>query len=345
MARQVRANQRSGWGTSALRDGGAHGTIGSRLAHGHRDPGSPTDIAKQGTPVTTISVSHLTKRFGPTLAVDDLSFQVRPGVVTGFLGPNGAGKSTTMRMLLGLVRPTAGLALIGGVAYADLPDPPGTVGALLEADAFHPARSGRAHLEILAAAAGRPAQRVDEVLARVGLVGASDRPAGGYSLGMRQRLGIAGALLADPDVLILDEPANGLDPQGVRDLRALLRDRAREGASVLVSSHQLAEMALIADEVIVIRDGVLVTHDRVDALTTEHARALSVRSPDAGRLAVLLRQAGGRVAADTGPDRLVVEDLDAPTVARLALDARIEVHELTERTHSLEEAFLELTTS
>ncbi|HKJ55652.1 MAG TPA: ATP-binding cassette domain-containing protein [Nitriliruptoraceae bacterium] len=171
--------------------------------------------------MTTISVSHLTKRFGPTLAVDDLSFHVRPGVVTGFPGPNGADKSTTMRMLLGLVRPTSGDAVIGGVPYADLPDPPGTVGALLEADAFHPARSGRAHLEILAAASGRPRQQVDDVLARVGLVDAADRAAGGYSLGMRQRLGIAGALLADPSVLILDEPANGLDPQGVRGLRSL----------------------------------------------------------------------------------------------------------------------------
>lgn len=293
--------------------------------------------------MTTISVSHLTKRFGPTLAVDDLSFHVRPGVVTGFLGPNGAGKSTTMRMLLGLVRPTSGDAVIGGVPYADLPDPPGTVGALLEADAFHPARSGRAHLEILAAASGRPRQRVDDVLDRVGLVDAADRAAGGYSLGMRQRLGIAGALLADPTVLILDEPANGLDPQGVRGLRSLLRDRARNGASVLVSSHQLAEMALIADEVIVIREGALITHDRVDALTTGHNRALSVRSPEAERLGQLLQQAGGRVHPDGGPDRFVVEDLDAPTVARLALDARIEVHELAERTHSLEDVFLDLT--
>ena len=295
--------------------------------------------------MTTISVSHLTKWFGPTLAVDDLSFHVRPGVVTGFLGPNGSGKSTTMRMLLGLVRPTSGRALIGDVPYAELSDPPGTVGALLEADAFHPARSGRAHLQILAAAAGRPRRRVDEVLDSVGLVGAADRAAGGYSLGMRQRLGIAGALLADPDVLILDEPANGLDPQGVRDLRVLLRDRARDGASVLVSSHQLAEMALIADEVIMIRDGALITHDRLDALTTEHNRALSVRSPEAQRLGLLLQQAGGRVHADGGPDGLVVEDLDAPTVARVALDAHIEVHELSERTHSLEDAFLELTAS
>lgn len=303
------------------------------------------DTANAGTTVTTISVSHLTKRFGPTLAVDDLSFHVRPGVVTGFLGPNGSGKSTTMRMLLGLVRPTSGLALIGDVPYRELDDPPGTVGALLEADAFHPARSGRAHLEILAAAAGRPRRRVDDVLATVGLIGAADRPAGGYSLGMRQRLGIAGALLTDPEVLILDEPANGLDPQGVRDLRTLLRDRAARGSSVLVSSHQLAEMALIADEVIVIRDGALVTHDRVDALTAEHTRALWVSSPQAERLGALVQQAGGRVHADGGPHRLVVEELDAPTIARLALDARIEVHELTERTHSLEDAFLELTAS
>lgn len=293
--------------------------------------------------MTTISVSNLTKRFGPTLAVDDLSFEVRPGVVTGFLGPNGAGKSTTMRMLLGLVTPTSGSALVGGMAYADLPDPPRTVGALLEADAFHPSRTGRAHLEILVAAAGLPRTRVDEVLGLVGLLGAADRAAGGYSLGMRQRLGIAGALLGDPEVLILDEPANGLDPAGVRGLRTLLRERASHGASVLVSSHQLAEMALIADEVVVIRDGALVTHDRVDALTLQRTRALVVRSPERDRLVSLLESAGGVVEVDGAPGRFVVEDLEAARVARVALQAGIEVHELTERTTSLEDAFLELT--
>ena len=293
--------------------------------------------------MTTISVSHLTKRFGPTLAVDDLSFTVRPGVVTGFLGPNGAGKSTTMRMLLGLVTPTSGSALVGGMAYADLPDPPRTVGALLEADAFHPSRTGRAHLAILAAAAGLPRPRVDEVLGLVGLLGAADRAAGGYSLGMRQRLGIAGALLGDPEVLILDEPANGLDPAGVRGLRTLLRERAARGASVLVSSHQLAEMALIADEVVVIRDGALVTHDRVDALTLQRTRALVVRSPERDRLVPLLESVGGVVEVDGAPGRFVVADLDAARVACVALQAGIEVHELTERTTSLEDAFLELT--
>lgn len=292
--------------------------------------------------MTTISVEHLTKRFGATVAVDDLSFTVRPGVVTGFLGPNGAGKSTTMRMLLGLYRPTAGVATIGGRRYDQLRDPVRTVGALLEADAFHPARSGRAHLRVQAAAAGIPARRVEEVLEAVSLTEHADRPAGGYSLGMKQRLGIAGALLGDPDVLVLDEPANGLDPKGIRGLRALLRERAHRG-SVLVSSHQLAEMALIADEVVVIRDGALVTHARVEELTSRGTAPLVVRTPEADRLRSALARHDGEVRVHEDGARLVVHGTDAPTIARIALDERIEVHELTELTATLEEAFLELT--
>ncbi len=293
--------------------------------------------------MTTLLIEHLTKRFGATLAVDDLSFTVRPGVVTGFLGPNGSGKSTTMRALLGLIRPTAGTATFDGHRYADLVDPARHVGALLEADAFHPARSGRNHLRVLAAAAGIPRGHLDEVLEVVGLTDAADRAVGGYSLGMRQRLGLAAALLGDPEVLLLDEPANGLDPRGVRWLRDLLRHHAGRGATVLVSSHLLAEMALIAEEVVVIRAGRLVTHDRVDAITgAADGAGVLVRTPQVHQLATALQQAGADLT--TGPDgQLLVRALDAPTVGRLARDAGIELHELTPRTASLEDAFLELT--
>ena len=293
--------------------------------------------------MTDLVIDHLTKQFGETRAVDDLSFTVRPGVVTGFLGPNGSGKSTTMRALLDLIAPTAGSATFAGRRYRELDDPALQVGALLEADAFHPGRSGRDHLRILAASARLARTRVDEVLELVGLTDAADRAAGGYSLGMRQRLGLAAALLGDPQVLILDEPANGLDPQGVRWLRDLLRHHAERGATVLVSSHLLAEMALIADEVVVIRSGRLVTHDRVAAITaTAKGRAVLVRSPQPDVLATALRAAGAVV--DPGSDgELLVRSVDTPTIARVALREGVEVHELTPRSASLEEAFLELT--
>jgi ABC-2 type transport system ATP-binding protein len=293
--------------------------------------------------MTELVIDHLTKRFGDTLAVDDLSFTVRPGVVTGFLGPNGSGKSTTMRALLGLITPTAGTASFAGRHYRELDDPALQVGAMLEADAFHPSRSGRDHLRILAASARLPTRRVDEVLDIVGLSDAGDRAAGGYSLGMRQRLGLAAALLGDPQVLILDEPANGLDPQGVRWLRDLLRHHANRGATVLVSSHLLAEMALIADEVVVIREGRLVTHDRVDAITgAANGNAVVVRTPRVDRLAAALNAAGAEITSgDDG--RLTVRSLDAPSIGRIALQEGVELHELTPRSASLEEAFLELT--
>lgn len=293
--------------------------------------------------MTDLQIDHLTKRFGDTLAVDDLTFTVRPGVVTGFLGPNGSGKSTTMRVLLGLVAPTQGTATLDGRNYGDLEDPARRVGALLEADAFHPGRSGRDHLRILAASARLPRRRVDEVLELVGLTDAADRNAGGYSLGMRQRLGLAGALLGDPSVLILDEPANGLDPQGVRWLRDLLRHHAARGATVLVSSHLLAEMALIAEEVVVIREGRLVTHDQVASITgAAHGSAVVVRTPRPHDLSVALSAVGGQVTSGE-PDQLLVRAIDAPTVGRVALREGIELHELAPKSASLEDAFLELT--
>jgi ABC-2 type transport system ATP-binding protein len=217
--------------------------------------------------MTTIAVDRLSKRFGATTAVDDLSFTVPAGSVTGFLGPNGAGKSTTLRILLGLTRPTGGSASFGGLAYDELADPIRTVGALLETDPFHPGRSGRDHLRVLAAATGIDPGRVDRVLELVGLAEAAGRRVGGWSLGMRQRLGLAAALLGDPEVLVLDEPANGLDPHGIRWLRDLLRDHADGGATVLVSSHVLSEVALLAERVVVVTRGRLVASGPVAELT------------------------------------------------------------------------------
>jgi ABC-2 type transport system ATP-binding protein len=214
-----------------------------------------------------IQAHGLTKRFGSVRAVDDLSFDVERGSVTGFLGPNGAGKTTTLRMLLGLVAPDAGTATINGHAYADLPEPLHRVGAVLEASGFHPGRTARSHLRIQALAARADASRVDEVLDLVQLTDAADRRAGGFSLGMRQRLGLATALLADPEILILDEPANGLDPEGVRWLRGLLRGFAAEGGTVLMSSHMLAEAALTVDSVVIVDRGRLVTQSPLASLT------------------------------------------------------------------------------
>ena len=292
--------------------------------------------------MTDIVITQLTKRFGATTAVEDLSFTVQPGVVTGFLGPNGAGKTTTMQLLLGLLAPTSGSATLGGVPYPALREPTRTVGALLEADAFHPGRSGRDHLRVVAAGAGIARPRVDEVLETVGLAGAADRNAGGYSLGMRQRLGLATALLGEPEVLVLDEPANGLDPQGVRWLRDLLRHYAQAGATVLVSSHLLNEMALIAEDVVVIRDGRLVTHDHVEAVTRSGGATVRVTGPDLTLLSEALASRGATAQLD-GVDTIEVHDLDAASVGRLAHELRVELHELSTRTSSLEDAFLELT--
>jgi len=221
----------------------------------------------EGTePVTDVTVHGLTKRYGALTAVDDLTFELRAGRVTAFLGPNGAGKTTTLRLLLGLARPTAGRALIGGRPYAELPRPRRVVGAVLEDAAVHPGRRGRDHLRILARPAGASPERVTEVLATVGLADAADRRVGGYSLGMRQRLAVAGALLGDPDVLVLDEPANGLDPGGMAWLRGLLRERAAAGRTVVLSSHVLSEVAQTADDVVVLHRGVLRYAGPLDAL-------------------------------------------------------------------------------
>jgi ABC-2 type transport system ATP-binding protein len=217
--------------------------------------------------MATIQIRGLVKRFGPVTAVDGLSFEVQPGTVTGFLGPNGAGKTTTLRMLLGLVAPDAGTATINGMAYRHLAEPLHEVGAVLEASSFHPGRTARAHLRIHALAADADPSRADDVLDLVGLTSAAGRRVGGFSLGMRQRLGIATALLADPEVLILDEPANGLDPEGVRWLRDLLRGFAAEGGTVLVSSHLLAEVALTVDSVVILDSGHLVAQGPVEELT------------------------------------------------------------------------------
>ncbi|HUI36287.1 MAG TPA: ATP-binding cassette domain-containing protein, partial [Gaiellaceae bacterium] len=247
-----------------------------------------------------VEVRALTKRYGSTVAVDGLSFGIAAGRITGFLGPNGAGKTSTLRALLGLVRPTSGEALVEGQPYARLRDPLGTVGAVLESESFHPARSGRNHLRVLATAAGVQAARVDEVLEQVELTGAARRRVGGYSLGMRQRLSVAGALLGWPRLLVLDEPANGLDPEGIRWLREFLRSFAAGGGTVLISSHVLAEVAQLADEVVIIHRGRLVTREPLAALTARAGGGTVVRSPDEERLADELRRAQIEVSAAEG---------------------------------------------
>ncbi|GII21029.1 ABC transporter ATP-binding protein [Planosporangium mesophilum] len=291
-----------------------------------------------------IVVSGLTKQYKNVRAVDDLSFTVEPGRVTGFLGPNGAGKTTTLRMVLNLVTPTAGAATIGGRRYADLHDPLRTVGAILEASAAHKGRTGRNHLRVICAAAGLPDSRADEVLELVGLAPAGSRKFKGYSLGMRQRLGIAAAMLGDPRVLILDEPANGLDPEGIRWMRDLLRRLAGEGRTVLVSSHLLSEMQLLADDVVIIAAGRLVRQGTVDdvmgSMSTQ-AR-VRVRSPQAEALGAELKRAGATVATDAD-GALLVTRVEAPAVGAAALRAGVELHELVTERPDLEHVFLELT--
>jgi ABC-2 type transport system ATP-binding protein len=288
-----------------------------------------------------VEVRALTKRYGSTVAVDGLSFAVGRGRITGFLGPNGAGKSTTLRALLGLVRPTAGDALVEGEPYARLREPLQTVGSVLEAESFHPARSGRNHLRVLAAAAGIPAARVDEVLEQVELQGAARRRVGGYSLGMRQRLSVAGALLGRPRLLVLDEPANGLDPEGIRWLREFLRSFAAGGGTVLISSHVLAEVAQLADEVVIIHRGRLVAQEPLGELTARTVGATVVRTPDAERLEAELRRAGIEASA-VGDGELRVA-APAPRVGELAAASGVVLHELRPQGASLEEVFLELT--
>lgn len=288
-----------------------------------------------------ISVRGLTKQYGGVRAVDDLTFDVEPGKVTGFLGPNGAGKSTTMRMVLGLDRPTAGTAEVTGRRYADLAAPLREVGALLDAGAVHPGRSGRAHLRIAARSNGITVRRVDEVLAQVGLDRVARRRTKGYSLGMRQRLGIAGALLGDPPVLVFDEPVNGLDLDGVRWIRGLLRGFADEGRTVLVSSHLMSEMQLVADRVLVIGRGRLLADAGIEDVLRGLGHRVRVRSPRAEQLHGVLadRAAVERVTAE----ELEVTGLAAAEVGDLAHAAGVPVHRLAEAEQSLEQAYLALT--
>ena len=288
-----------------------------------------------------IEVEGLTKRFRKTVAVDDLTFSVQPGTITGFLGPNGAGKSTTMRAILGLVRPTDGRTSVLGMQYRDLDEPVRRVGALLETFDAHPGRSGRNHLRVLAVAGGIPRSRVDEVLSLVDLREAGRRRVKGYSLGMRQRLGLAAALLGDPEVLVLDEPANGLDPQGIRWLRDFLRGLAAEGRTILISSHVLAEVAQTVDEVVIIHRGKLIRHAAMADVEAMAAGSTTVRSPEADRLAGLLAEANldaravgdGRLAVVAPPER----------IGEIAAANGVVLHELSVERASLEEVFLELT--
>lgn len=288
-----------------------------------------------------IEVAGLTKRFGSTLAVDDLSFSVKPGRITGFLGPNGAGKSTTMRVVLGLVKPTAGTTSVLGVQYRDLQHPVRRVGVLLETFDAHPGRSGRNHLRVLALAGGIPRSRVDEVLGLVELRDAGRRRVKGYSLGMRQRLGLAAALLGDPEVLVLDEPANGLDPQGIRWLRDFLRSLASEGRTILISSHVLSEVAQTVDDVVIIHRGKLIRQAPMADVETMAAGSTIVRSPTAERLAELLGEA--HIEATRGPDGGLSVAAPPERVGELAAEHRIVLHELSVERASLEEVFLELT--
>ena len=288
-----------------------------------------------------IEVSHLTKRYGKVLAVDDLSFRAEPGRVTGFLGPNGAGKTTTLRSLVALLHPTSGDATILGCQYAELPDPVSTVGAILEANAFHPGRTGRNHLRTIARAGGIADGRVDEVLELVDLTAAANRRAKGYSLGMKQRLSLAGALLGDPEVLVLDEPANGLDPQGIRWLRDLLRSLAGKGRTVLVSSHVLTEMAQLADDVVIIAKGRLITQAPMADVLAGSGRGTRVRSPERDRLAAALKRAGIE-AGPMGDDGLAVS-APAARVGEVAAAEGIVLHELGSEAVSLEDVFLDLT--
>jgi ABC-2 type transport system ATP-binding protein len=289
-----------------------------------------------------ICVDRVSKRYGPVTAVDDLSFQARAGVITGFLGPNGAGKSTTLRMLLGLATPTAGSAAILGRRYHDLDDPTATVGALLDANTFNPWRSARSHLRIVAAAACLPAKRVGEVLDEVGLADAAERRVGGFSLGMRQRLGLAGALLGRPRILLLDEPANGLDPDGIRWLRSFLRAYADAGNTVLISSHLLSEVQQTVDDVVIIARGRLRLQGSLDDLNARAGHTVEVRTTQApelrGRLAAL-----GIDAIPASHDTLTVAGATAETVGEVAALGGIPLTAMSTETADLEALFFELT--
>jgi len=292
--------------------------------------------------LTAVIAQSLTKRFGPVLAVDDLSFTLAPGTITGFLGPNGAGKTTTLRMLLGLAAPTSGSALVLGRPYAELDRPALSVGAVLEATDFHPGRSGRDHLRTLSRSTGLPDSRVEEVLRLVELEDAAGRRVKGYSLGMRQRLGLAAALLGDPELLVLDEPANGLDPEGVRWLRDFLRAFAAGERTVLISSHVLAEVAQTVDQVLIINRGKLVVESSLAQLTARVGGSVRVRTPERAKLEQALQREG----IETTPannDALFVHGVSSDRVGDLAFAAGVPIHELATESSSLEDVFLDLT--
>jgi ABC-2 type transport system ATP-binding protein len=298
-----------------------------------------------GTPALPgIEVQGLTKRFGAVLAVDDLSFRLQPGTVTGFLGPNGAGKTTTLRMLLGLVRPSTGRALVNGTRYQDLADPIRAVGAVLESSGFHPARSARNHLRTIAVVDGIGDARVEEVLGLVGLADDAGRHVGGYSMGMRQRLELARAMLGDPEVLVLDEPANGLDPQGIAWLRGFLRWFAALGRVVFISSHLLAEAAQTVDDVIVLNRGRVVGQGPLAELRRRAAVAVQVRTTEPDRLAGLLTAAGAQVRR-VGDDQVEASGTSPEAVGTLMAEHRIVVLEMTSSGESLEQLFFELTSA
>jgi ABC-2 type transport system ATP-binding protein len=299
-------------------------------------------VGKDGRMAPAVVAESLTKRFGALVAVDDLSFALEPGTITGFLGPNGAGKTTTLRMLLGLAAPTSGRALVFGEPYAHVGDAALRIGAVLEATDFHPGRSGRDHLRMLSDAVELPRSRVEEVLRMVELTHAAGRRAKGYSLGMRQRLGLAAALLGDPELLILDEPANGLDPEGVRWLRDFLRTFAADQRTVLVSSHVLAEVAQTVDQVLIINRGRLVVEASLEQLTARVGGSVRVRSPEPDKLSAALKRAG----IETTPSNertLLAHGTTSEQVGDLAFAAQVPIHELIADSSSLEDVFLELT--
>ncbi len=299
-----------------------------------------TALAAEARPGLPIEVHGLTKRFGSFLAVDDLEFSVAPGRITGFLGPNGAGKTTTLRMLLGLIHPTSGTATIGGTAYRDLRQPLHSVGAALEATNFHPGRSGRDHLRVLCDAAGIPHARADELLEQVGIPEAARRRAGAYSMGMRQRLGLAAALLGDPQVLILDEPANGLDPEGIRWLRGFLRHLAGTGKTILVSSHLLWEVEQTVDDVVIIANGRKVAQGAIAQLRGEPNTLVRSTDPEGLRSALLI---GGMVGEPQPDEALVIKSGDLARIGQLAFRGGVPVTELRAMSSDLEALYFRLT--
>ena len=296
-----------------------------------------------GCHMAIIEIQHLTKDFGAVRAVEDLSFDIEEGKVVGFLGPNGSGKTTTLRSLVGLVEPSSGSATIHGVPYARLREPVRQIGVMLEA-AAHPARTARNHLRVLAVESGLPLSRADEMLELVDLGDAARRRAGGFSLGMTQRLGLAGALLGDPQILVLDEPANGLDPEGIRWLRDFLRGLASEGRTVLLSSHVLSEVAQTVDEVVVINHGRLITHSPLSALSAGAGPRVRVRSPEHARLAAVLAEHGYHASRE-GEDGLLVAGSGPEALGQLAFDHGIVLYEIAREASNLEDVFFDLTST